>query len=89
MKRSISPAVTVIVVILVIVIAGLLWYIFSTPRAEKGARPTMLPPVTVPAQPTPAQKAGIEEAKAKAAEAQQKLRAEAGKGAKPAPPPGR
>jgi peptidoglycan/LPS O-acetylase OafA/YrhL len=93
-KKGISPGVTVIVIILVIIIAGLLWYVFSTPRAGKGPA-TMNLPITMPT--TPERKA---EVKAKAAEAQMKLRAEMGKRgteggekagapAAPAPTPGR
>jgi hypothetical protein len=38
LSKGISPAVTVIVIVLVIIIAGLLWYIYSTPRATPGAK---------------------------------------------------
>jgi hypothetical protein len=39
MKRAVSPLFAVIMVVLVLIIAGLLWYIFSVPKQEQpGAR---------------------------------------------------
>jgi len=87
MKRSVSPLFAVIMVVLVLIIAGLLWYIFSTPKAGPGGPGIALPAAPKPgAAATPAEKAQLKTVTEKAAEAKSKLGAEMKATEKPAAP---
>ena len=68
MKKGMSPTFAVIAIILVIVIAGLLWYIYSAPKPTPGGTRG----ATINVQP-PATPSAAEEAKLKAAAAKAKL----------------
>jgi len=84
-KKGISPTFVVIAIILVIVIAGLLWYIYSQPPKTPGEAGMVGKNVVKewrPSTPTAAK-----EAKMKAAEAEKKLEATEKAGAKKMAPP--
>ena len=68
MKKGISPTFAVIAIILVIVIAGLLWYIYSAPQPTPGGSRGIAVKVQPPATPSAA-----EEAREKAAAAKAKM----------------
>jgi len=65
-KKGISPAFAVIAIILVIVIAGLLWYIYSSPKPTPGGARGIAVKVHQPATPGAAEEARLKAAAAKA-----------------------